>query len=74
MPRQPTEPTLRWNLHIPATLAGRIEFMLHDPLAARPIYGARTILLIKLLEFWEARQRGEPEPHLPSILELRERT
>lgn len=71
MPRAPAEPTLTWKTHVPAPLAGRIEYMLLDHLAGRPIYGARTTLIIRLLEFWEARQRGEPDPHVPTVAELR---
>jgi len=66
-----SEPTLTWKTHVPATLAGRIEYMLLDHLTSRPIYGARTTLVIKLLEWWEAKQRGEAEPHVPGVEELR---
>lgn len=61
----------RWKLVVPATLAGRIEFMLTDPVHQKPIYGARTRLVSALLEEWIAKQSGSALPPVPSLSELR---
>jgi hypothetical protein len=65
-----------WKLLLPATLAGRVEYILIDPIHSKPIYGARNTLVIALLEWWIARESGVPAEHLPkvpSIVELREK-
>ena len=65
-----------WKIHLPATLAGKIEYLLLDPIHQKPIYASRNKLLVALLEWWEARERGLPEdqlPQIPSLLELRGR-
>ena len=62
----------RWKLVVPATLAGKIEFMLTDPVHQKPIYGTRTKLITALLEEWIAKQRqAEVLPPVPSLAELR---
>lgn len=74
MPR-PLNPDLTkpWKISMPATLAGKVEFVLLDPIHAKPLYGARTILISALLEWWLARESGNPNtPHVPSLTELRE--
>lgn len=73
---RPRAPDLikEWKLGVPATLAGRIEYVLHDRLTNKPIYGARNRLVAALLEYWLATQSGTPEdsrPHIPSLDELR---
>lgn len=62
-----------WKVSLPATLAGRVEFMLRDPIHNKALYGARAELLEKLLEWWIARESGTTLPHVPSLLELREK-
>lgn len=63
-----------WKLNMPATLAGKIEYLLLDPIHAKPIYASRNKLVVSLLEWWLAREAGAPDtPHVPSVLELRER-
>jgi len=56
---------------MPATLAGAIEWKLMDPIHRKPIYGARQRLLTSLLEFWLAREHGQPLPEIPTLDELR---
>jgi hypothetical protein len=64
-----------WKLLLPATLAGRIEYALTDPLTKRPIYGSRNTLVEALLEYWLARESGAAQlPHVPTLAELREKT
>lgn len=68
--------SLPWKINLPATLAGMVEYRLLDPVHQKPIYGARNELLVALLEWWLARENGteaDSLPHVPSILELRER-
>jgi len=65
-----------WKINMPATLAGKIEFILLDPIHQKPIYASRNKLIVALLNWWEARERGLPNdqlPHIPSIAELRQR-
>lgn len=64
-----------WKINMPATLAGRIEFALLDPIHAKPLYGARVKLIAALLERWIAEQAGLPAdalPRVPTLVELRE--
>lgn len=59
---------------MPATLAGRVEFMLLDPLTGKTKYGARNTLVVKLLERWLAEQQvpiADPLPSVPTLEELR---
>lgn len=63
-----------WKIILPATLAGKTEYALRDPVHNKPIYGARAVLIEALLEWWLARESGENNlPHVPSLLELREK-
>lgn len=65
-----------WKINMPATLAGKIEYLLLDPIHQKPIYAARNKLLVSLLEWWLARERGLPEdqlPNIPTLVELRGR-
>lgn len=76
MPR-PVNPDLivNWKIGMPATLAGRIEHVLLDPIHSIPIYGARGKLIAALLERWLAQEEGVSEdllPHVPTLLELRQ--
>lgn len=63
--------SVKWKVMLPATVAGRVEFALSDPLHKKPIYGARAKLLTALLEWWVARESGMALPHIPSVSELR---
>lgn len=65
------EPTVDWKILLPAPLAGRIEFMLTDPIHQKPIYGARAKLIRALLENWIAEQSGSPPLPVPTLMELR---
>ena len=75
MPRQ-LNPDLivKWKLSMPATLAGRIEYLLLDPITKKPIYSARQRLVSALLERWlwdQSDTAVAPAPQVPSIEELR---
>jgi len=61
-----------WKLLLPATLAGRMEYILIDPIHSKPIYGSRNTLVIALLEWWIARESGTPPEHLPKVPSLSE--
>lgn len=65
------EPTVDWKILLPAPLAGRIEFLLGDPVHNKPIYGARAKLIRALLENWIAEQSGQPAKPVPGLMELR---
>lgn len=75
MPRRNNPDLIRnWNVALPATLAGRMEFVLTDEITKKPIYGARTKLISALLDRWLEEQKGTPDenlPLVPSIAELR---
>ena len=65
-----------WKLNMPATLAGKVEYLLLDPIHSKPIYASRNKLVVSLLEWWLAREQGrapDTMPHVPTVLELRER-
>lgn len=65
-----------WKILMPATLAGKIEYLLLDPIHQKSIYGARNKLLVSLLQWWLAREQGLPDdqlPNVPSLVELRGR-
>lgn len=75
MPRN-FDPKIAWKLHISASVAGPIEYYLKDPLAARPVYGARTMLVEALLVRWLAEQTRQPTddrplPGVPTLEQLR---
>jgi hypothetical protein len=60
-----------WKITLPATLAGRVEFLLLSPIYQKPIYGARARLVESLLEHWVARETGGALPPIPTIEQLR---
>lgn len=64
-----------WKIPVEADLAGKIEYVLSDPLASnRPKYGARVRLIDNLLRYWLDWQSGKPPDQcqeLPSIELLR---
>ena len=47
-----------WKLNMPATLAGKVEYLLLDPIHSKPIYASRNKLVVSLLEWWLAREQG----------------
>lgn len=69
--RQLPDLTKPWRIHLPATLAGKIEYKLFDPILSKPQYGARSKLLVSLLEYWLAREEGRELPNIPHADELR---
>lgn len=72
MPRPPNDDlTKPWKVNMPATLAGKVEYLLLDPIHQKPMYGARGELIASLLEFWLSREEGRPPTHIPSLMELR---
>lgn len=71
MPRQSDDLQIPWKLNISATVAGKIEFMLTDPITKKPIYGSRIKLTEALFEYWLAREEGRPLPPIPTLEELR---
>lgn len=44
--------TKSWKIHVDATIAGRVELLLLDPLTAKPRYGKRGELVNELLRKW----------------------
>lgn len=74
---RPVNPDLNkaWKILLPATLAGRVEYMFLDTVHSKPLYGARAKLITALLERWVAEQSGTPPaqlPEVPSLDQLRE--
>jgi len=61
-----------WKLSMPATLAGRIEFALLDPITGKTKYGSRNTLIVKLLERWLAEQQDPPPEDLPTVPTIEE--
>lgn len=69
MPRPPNPDLIKpWKTNLPATLAGKIEYLLHDPIHNRPRYAARGFLIERLLNVWLATIEGD-KPNLPSVLD-----
>jgi hypothetical protein len=60
-----------WKITLPATLAGRVEYMLLSPIHQKPIYGARARLVESLLEYWVSLQSGSVPAPLPTLEQLR---
>lgn len=74
MPRHAEDLQKPWKLNLSASLAGKVEFLLTDPITRKPIYGARVKLVEALLEKWIAQEEGKPEaeqPPVPTLAELR---
>lgn len=73
MSRKPNPDLLvAWKLHVPATLAGQVEFLLHDGIFNKPKYGSRAQLIEGLLAWWIAREKNirhgrAPDAALPSV-------
>lgn len=69
MPRPPNPDLIKpWKTNLPATLAGKIEYLLHDPIHNRPRYAARGFLIEQLLNVWLAKIESTT-PDLPTILD-----
>lgn len=74
MPRPSDSDLLKpWKIILPATLAGKVEYRLFDPIHSKPRYGVRAALIQALLEYWLAREEGRELPLIPSTEELRAR-
>lgn len=82
MSRKPNPDLLvAWKLHVPATLAGQVEFLLHDGIFNKPKYGARAQLIESLLDWWTTRERnirrGRPPteglPDIPTAIDIQQR-
>lgn len=72
--RRSLELVKNWKVPIPATVAGRIELVLTDPITHQPKYGARSKLITALLEHWLDQCAGKPLDEckaLPTLDELR---
>ena len=56
MPRPPNADLIKpWKINLPATLAGKIEYLLLDPIHQRPRYATRGFLIERLLSAWLSR-------------------
>lgn len=81
MGHQNSDLLVAWKLHVPATLAGQVEFLLHDGIFNKPKYGARGELITALLDWWTKRERnirnGRPHdadlPSIPTAIEIQQR-
>lgn len=63
MPRRPNPDLwVHWKLTLPATLAGKIAFLFHDPSTNKIKYGARNALVAELLEGWLAARETVQTP------------
>lgn len=74
MPARSEDLQKPWKLNLSATLAGKTEYLLTDPITGKPKYGARVRLVEALLERWIAEQEGRPLdslPPVPTLAELR---
>lgn len=74
MPRKPNPDLTRpWKLNLPATLAGKVEYLLHDPIHQKARYGVRGYLIERLLNCWLASVEGNHEEaaKLPTLDEVR---
>lgn len=74
----------KWKLSLDATVAGRVEHILLDPLSGRPRYGARARLVEELLKRWaldiergttdldeEFLRGGSASSSMPNPIEMR---
>lgn len=72
MPRRVNPDLIKpWKVSLPATTAGRVEFVLLDPVHRLPIYGARRKLIDILLNMWLDRIAGKETRDFPSLDEIR---
>jgi hypothetical protein len=49
-PSNPSDPTIKWLLYIPRSLADRVNLTILDPMSGKPAYGERNALIIELLK------------------------
>lgn len=62
-----------WKLNLSASVAGKVEYLLTDPITKKPIYGARKALVEGLIEWWIAKEEGRvPLPSVPTLEQLRQ--
>lgn len=47
-------PPVEWKNSLPSDLAAQVELLLKDPMRDKPRYGARSVLIEKLLRAWLA--------------------
>jgi hypothetical protein len=53
--------SIDWKICLPATLAGRVEHLLMNPITGKPKYGARSKLIEELLSGWVREQGVYPD-------------
>jgi hypothetical protein len=54
------EPSVKWSVRIPASLAARWDLILMDPLLGKILPNARQTLIVPLLQrIWDAASRGD---------------
>lgn len=72
MPRRPNPDLIKpWKVSLPATTAGRVEYVLLDPVHRIPLYGARGKLIDILLNMWLDKVSGREPRDFPSLDEIR---
>lgn len=60
------EPSKAWKIHLPASVAGAVEFQLMSPITGKPTYGTRGALIEALLRKWLSEQRIEAVVDAPA--------
>jgi len=58
----------RWSITVPSNLADRIDILLYDRAAGKPIYGARAQLITELLSQWAEQKELELRTSASSLL------
>lgn len=58
-PRKP--PTVQWTILVPQDLAVEVELLLMDPFTQQVKYGARKMLIQRLLREWVREQTTSPD-------------
>ena len=62
MPRKPsTDPSVRWPVLVPGTLAAEVELRLLHPVRGKARYGARNSLILQLLRDWLKEQKANEQ-------------
>lgn len=56
---------VQWFIHIPKSLAAKVELLLADTATGQPRYGARSALIQQLLREWLEKRASVREPTLP---------
>lgn len=57
-------PSVQWLLHVPVTIAAKVDLILKDPVRDKVKYGARGELLVMLLERWLTEQLQSVPPRI----------